>query len=120
MDIDIDYTMVGARIKELRQLAHITQAAFAELVDVSPSYVSLIETGKKHPSLEFFIRTAAVLETTLDYLLTGTLPPSDKQKVSPVLLHMFKDCSDADRNMLIELLQNTKGIMKKYGRIASQ
>lgn len=120
MNINIDYKLVGQRIKILRSESHMTQADLSEYIDVSTSYVSLVESGKKHPSLKFFIKAADALHTTLDYLLTGTCPPSDKDKVNPVLLHIFSDCSESEKNMLIELFQNTKGVLKKYGHINPQ
>ena len=117
MDLNIDYAQVGQRMKRLRFKNQITQAVLAERTDVTPSYVCLVETGKRQPSLDYFIKVADELNTTLDFLLTGTVPPSDKEKINPELLSIFTDCSDSDKNMLVEIMRDTKGVLKKYGRI---
>ena len=40
----------AARIVELRKKTHLSQAAFAAVVNVSPSTVQKWETGNKHPT----------------------------------------------------------------------
>ena len=48
----IDYKLIGARIKEARKKANITQEVLAEKADITVVYLSKIENGKVHPSLE--------------------------------------------------------------------
>ena len=51
----VDYVLLGTRIKEQRQRRTLTQRQLAEKVNLTPGFVSLIETGKKKPSLEVLI-----------------------------------------------------------------
>jgi len=42
--------MIGARIKLLREAAHLSQVEFADKTHVARSYISLIESDKRDPS----------------------------------------------------------------------
>ena len=42
---------VGARIKEARLRKHLSQAQLAELLGLTPPYISNIETGKQNMSI---------------------------------------------------------------------
>ena len=46
---------VGGRIKAAREKKRLTQEQLAELVDLSPMHVSVIERGVKLPKLETLI-----------------------------------------------------------------
>ena len=48
----VNYERVGKRIQELRKLKKMSQADLAEQTGMSVSYISHIETGIKHASLE--------------------------------------------------------------------
>ena len=48
-------------IKDMRQKEQLKQAQLAKLIGVSPSYLSLIERGKRRPSVEAAKRIGAVL-----------------------------------------------------------
>ena len=48
-----DYKQVGRRIREERLAAGISQADLAELVDVSPQYISLVEMAGSSSALRY-------------------------------------------------------------------
>ena len=60
---------VGRRIKAAREHKRLTQEQLAELVDLSPMHVSVIERGVKLPKLETLINIANVLDVSADVLL---------------------------------------------------
>ncbi|MCX4748322.1 helix-turn-helix domain-containing protein [Kitasatospora sp. NBC_01287] len=61
---------VGQRLRELRQKRGLNQQDLAS-ADISVSYVSLIETGKRAPSETVLKALAARVGCTVDYLKTG-------------------------------------------------
>lgn len=61
----------GKRIKELRKNKGFTQESFAQKIGISHRTYSGIEIGKNSTSIETFVEIAKVLETTLDYIITG-------------------------------------------------
>lgn len=71
---------LGARIKKLRQLAGLNQSAFVGDL-VSSGYISLIEQGKRLPSLEVLAHIAQVLGIELaDLLETDDNEDRDQQR----------------------------------------
>ena len=65
----VDYVLLGERIKFWRQKRNLTQEILAEKVELTPGFISLIETGKKRASLETLICLCKELEITLNDLL---------------------------------------------------
>ena len=69
----LDYQTIGKRIRLLRKQQHLSQMTLAEMVDKSPTYISLVENGQKGPSLEMLIDVANALKVTMDVLLAEYL-----------------------------------------------
>ena len=65
----MDQVAIGARIKAARERVHLTQEKLAEIVDISPTHMSVIERGVKTPKLDTFVRIANVLGVSADALL---------------------------------------------------
>lgn len=73
-----DYQAIRARIRQQRLRLGLRQERLAELVEVSPAYISRLETGKDNPSLQMLYRFAAVFECSVnDFLMEGALNSSD-------------------------------------------
>lgn len=62
---------IGNRIRMLRRKQGKTQTFYADLLFISPSYLALIESGKRIPTLEILVQIAKVSNVTLDYLVFG-------------------------------------------------
>lgn len=73
----IDQKAIGGRIRDLRTKKHKSQSYYADLFYISPSYLALIEAGKRIPNLEVLVQIAKVCEVTLDYLVFGDNPIPD-------------------------------------------
>ena len=64
---------IGRYVREYRLAKGITQEQLAEMVDISPSYVSMIERSEKIPALETMIDLANALGVSTDMLLCEAL-----------------------------------------------
>ncbi len=62
---------LAKRIRIRRETLELTQEQLATAVRVSSQYISLLEQGKRVPSVPTLARFAEVLEVTGDYLTTG-------------------------------------------------
>ena len=62
---------MGIRIKELRMKQNKTQKYFADMLYISPSYLTLIEQGKRTITLDVLVQIAKVCDVSTDYLLFG-------------------------------------------------
>ena len=78
--------VLGKRISIARKLAHMTQAEFAERINISEKYLSRIECGKQLPSIVIVAKICEVLCISADELLGKTNIYNSKVMIS-CLLH---------------------------------
>lgn len=111
---DIDYKLIGTRVKEARILMGISQEQLSWDTNLSASYISLIETGKKKPSLGSLLRISNSLGITIDELLSGNQihNPTDYQTDIDTLM---SDCSFEEKRFIYELLRSAKDIIRRNG-----
>ena len=112
--MDINFKLIGKRIKEVRKQRSLTQADLAELTGMSNSYISYIETAKKQASLESLVQISNALGVTVDELLCGNqlYSPTDYQTDIDVLMD---DCSLLERRFIYELISVAKYIIRNNG-----
>ena len=67
----MDNYVTGATIKRLREQKGLTQAALAELIDVSPKTVSKWETAKGLPDISLLDAIASALDVSVLELMSG-------------------------------------------------
>ncbi len=67
----LDYTMMGDRIREQRQLLELTQGQLAKRAGVTASFIGHIERAEKVQSLETVARLSRALNTTMEWLVFG-------------------------------------------------
>lgn len=73
---------VTARLRASREQAGLSVRALAKIVDVSPSFISQIETAKANPSVGTLLAIVSALDITLDELFfapggePGSSPPA--------------------------------------------
>ena len=65
----VDYSLLGTRIRLKRKEMGITQAEMAELCGVSVPFIGHIERGSRAPSMGSFLGICRVLRVTPDLLL---------------------------------------------------
>lgn len=70
--MELDYSLIGKRIKKRRKCQKLTQEQVAEYADISSQYMSNIERAVSIPSTEVIMKLAVVLDTTPDEFLVGS------------------------------------------------
>ena len=69
----IDYEIIGNRIRQARLKKGFTQEVLAEKLDMSAEYCSKIECGKAKVNLERLSQISVILDTEIEYLISGTV-----------------------------------------------
>ena len=69
MQPEINYTMVGQRIRTARLQKKLSQADLGSLVGCSNNHISHIETAQTKVSLSMLTKLALALDQDLDYFL---------------------------------------------------
>ena len=82
----MDQVAIGARIKAARERVHLTQEQLAEIIDISPTHMSVIERGVKTPKLDTFVRIANALGVSTDALLQDVVVPANES----ILAELFR------------------------------
>lgn len=65
---DKELLLLGKNIKRLRKDRGLTQEQLAELCEFDPTYISLLERGKRNPPFSTLIKIALVLEISVSAL----------------------------------------------------
>lgn len=69
MEVTVNYENVGNKIRERRNFLKVTQENLANDINVSASFISDIENGRRKMSLETMIKISIALKTSLDYFI---------------------------------------------------
>lgn len=75
--MDLDFGLVGRRVREARIARGLTAEMLAERVDLATESLRHIEIGSSKPSLQTLYRIASVLGVSLDYLTGRTSSITD-------------------------------------------
>ena len=62
MATPISATLFGGIVRRLRKNAKLTHEQLAERAECHPTYISLVERGKRNPSLDMVLRLSRALE----------------------------------------------------------
>ncbi len=103
----LNFIIIGRRVKEIRLQSKISQAVLAEWINMSVTYISHIETAKKHASLETLVRIADAFGVTVDQLLSGN-QENDSMEYRPELVQLIGDCTSYEKRIIYEIAFATK------------
>lgn len=105
----MDRRSIGRRIQSYREIVKMSQEELAEILDLSPNYISAIERGIKTPSLEVFVKIANALQVSADPLLEEVLINGYQIKTS-LLTEKLETLSAQEREQALLVLET---IIKK-------
>lgn len=101
-----DNIAIGLRVKELRIARGITQEKLAEIVDCSPSYISVIESGKREMSLSLFLKTVKALHVEPNDLMVDVIQIKEYED------DIFYGCSAKERVAIEKTLKTMKEALR--------
>lgn len=70
----------GRKVRELRELAGLSQEAFAELAGLHRTYIGSIERGERNVSIDNIVKIAAALSVTPGALFDGYVRSSKSRQ----------------------------------------
>lgn len=116
--MQIDYTAIGNRIRELRKEQRMSQEKLAELINVSNPHMSNIENGKTKFSLQVLVDLANALNTTPDALLLDHLEHTSKTQgmILEEISSALTDCTPIQMTMIEETVKTTKKLLQAYDK----
>lgn len=73
---------IGRRIAWARELVALSQSELARLIGITPSMISLIESGDRAPNIFYVIEIANRLRVSTDYILRGLLTAKTDEEMA--------------------------------------
>lgn len=109
----MDYYVIGQRIRKTRKAHGLSQEQLAELVGISTTHMSHIETGNTKLSLPVLVSLAEALEVSTDDLLfCGS--PTERGNVLAELTQLLESCTTQQLKITVDVLRATIVSLKKH------
>ena len=99
---ELDFALIGQRIREVRVEQHLTQEFLAHATNVNISHISNIETNKVKVSLTLLVGICNTLGITLDYLLENEYS-NPTSVIEKELLNCIKDMEKTKLETLLRI-----------------
>ena len=106
IEANIDYKLIGERIKEARRKAGLSQEKLAEMIDVTTVYVSKIERGGQI-NLKRLSQMSIALNVPIEKILNGTTIENYLNKEFQELLDK---CSKDKQRLIYNIAKIVSGI----------
>ena len=103
--MNIDYQLIGKRIKNYRKSSKRTQEDLAEYLSVSVGYISQIERGVTKINLETLSKIAAFLYCDITELINSSTT-NQSNYLNGEFLHMFNQLNNKQKNIVIDLMES--------------
>lgn len=110
--MELDYKRIGARIKERRKKVGISQELLAETVDLSTKYISQIERGVRHLSLDAIADIAVALDVSVDTLLFDVRYFKAESRM--LENKAFDDYDRNEQNAILEIVSAARTILRSH------
>lgn len=94
---------VGKRIRQLRECKKISREELAEILELSDSYIGLIERGARGITLENLVKIANLFEVSLDYFVVESKEFTPSKQIQ-YLLKTIDSFNENDYNFIVNIV----------------
>ena len=108
--MNIDYKLIGERIKKARKSAGMTQEFLAEKLNVSIGYVSQIERGITKISLDLLGAISSILDYDIAVFITESAIHSNEY-METELLNEIRKLDQKKKKFILEIIKLTNETM---------
>lgn len=100
--MDIDYKLIGDRLRKARIKKGYTQSKLAEIIGVSVPYLSRIETGATQINLKRLNEICSILGISGSSILEGT-SESSSSYLNEEFSSILKDCTPDKKELIYQI-----------------
>ena len=105
---ELNFKIIGQKIKERRLFLGVTQEAIANKLDVNPSHISNIECGRANPSLTVLVKIANILYCSVDYFInqeyTFNINSTQTPNLEEQILDKLKYCETDKKEKILKII----------------
>lgn len=106
---ELNVTALGKRVKEYRKTRNYSAEKLGEMVGVTQSHITNIESGNSRASAEILVRIANALDVSLDMLLCDSLSAKANQKARMAeYAQMLDECSAKETKVIVDTVKALK------------
>lgn len=109
----MDYFEIGQRIRKIRKARGLSQEQLAELIGISTTHMSHIETANTKLSLPVFVEIAKVLEVQTDSLLYDEPRDSVSSSIDEIVA-ILEGCDAKQARIILDIAKAAKQSLDIY------
>lgn len=109
VEANIDYKLIGQRIKEARKKMGWSQEKLGETIDVATVYISRVERGNAQINLKRLSQIAMALNMPIEQLLTETTIES-KGYLNREFQELLETCTPDKQQLIYNIAKIVAGI----------
>jgi transcriptional regulator with XRE-family HTH domain len=98
--------ILGANLKRYRCFRGLSQAKLAEMVDISPNFISDLETGKRWISSDTIVSLANALKVEVFEFLKPEKPPPDE--IAAVITRYTAEAASTINQLVNQTLESLR------------
>ncbi len=110
----IDYTKLGNRIKEERLKRNLSREELAEIIDISPSFLGLIERAERGLSIDTLYSIASAYGATIDSLMNENKNPNFE--AADIFKSLTHNLNKEEIAFVVEVVKTLKNNIKKISQ----
>ena len=97
----------GNRIKQLRQERALSQERLALNAGITPTYLGLVERGKKNATVATIEAICDALHISLaEFFSVANTPVTIEDDTGMQILHQLTGLSDGERQLVLQIIKN--------------
>lgn len=113
---ELDYKMIGQRIRAERKRKGWQQAELAFRAGITASHLSHIETAQTKLALPTIVKIANTLSVSVDELLCDSMEQV-KIVYDKKIAEELADCDAAELQAFLEIIQTTKKVLRTERKV---
>ena len=109
VEANIDFKLIGERLREERLKKGMSQEDLAEKLDVAVGYLSRVERGGTTINLTRLGQISLILDVPLERFVTGIIK-EDKNYLEEDFYEIFKQCSQDKKRLIYNIARIVAGV----------
>ncbi len=102
MEKEIDYSLIGERIREARKKKGWSQEKLSEEIDIATAFLSRVERGHSQINLKRLAQISNALDVPMETLITGVDTSSDKY-LDKELYEILINCTPEKQKLIYNI-----------------
>ncbi len=108
MEKQIDYSLIGERIREARKKKGWSQEKLSEKIDIATAFLSRVERGHSQINLKRLAQISRALDVPLEKLITGVDTSSEKY-LDKELYNILINCTPDKQKLIYNIAKIVSG-----------